>query len=217
MSIPPPPPPAPPPPQQPPPGQPYWNGQQTYGYQQPPATNGLAIAALIGAIVLAPLGIILGHISLSRIKRTGEQGRGLALAGCIIGYIFTSIWVLSIVWLLALAGAVASAFDGYDSDDYSSDYYSSQSYSTYATTTTAYYNASTTAEVIENASVGDCITRVLGATNGDGTSSVTVGEASCGSSSATHRVTSRTTSTSSCSYDWVSTSNPTVVLCLTEE
>ncbi|WP_037160016.1 DUF4190 domain-containing protein [Rhodococcoides fascians] len=222
MSIPPPPPPPPAPPPLPPQGQeqPYWNGQPPYGYR-PPTTNGLAIAALIGAIFLAPLGIVLGHISLSQIKRTGEQGRGLALAGLIIGYIFTAIWVLSLVWLLALAGTVASAFSDYDSDSSSSDYYSTQatqSYSTYTTTTTTPSSSwSSTAEVIENASVGDCISRVLGAENGDGTSSVTVSEAACGSSSATHRVTNRVTSSSSCSFDWVSTDNPVVVLCISEQ
>lgn len=220
VSIPPPPPP--PPPSLPPaPGheQPYWNGQQPYGYQQQPRTNGLAIAALVGGLVLAPLGIVLGHIALSQIKRSGEQGRGLALAGLIIGYIFTTLMVLSIVWLMMIANAVSSAFDNFDSDTYSSDYYAtqtSQSYSTYASTAPTYDSAST-AEVIENASVGDCVSRILGSSNGDGTNSVTVTEASCGSASATHRVTSRGSRASDCSYDWVSTDNPIVVLCLTEQ
>jgi len=65
--------------------------------------------------VLAPVGIVLGHISLAQIKRTGEQGRGLAIAGLVIGYIFTGLLVLSIVWMFLIANAVTRAFDDYDS------------------------------------------------------------------------------------------------------
>jgi peptidyl-prolyl cis-trans isomerase B (cyclophilin B) len=60
-------------------------------------TNVLAIIALIGAFVLAPVGIIVGHIALSQIKKTGENGRGLALAGTVLGYVFTALWLLFIV------------------------------------------------------------------------------------------------------------------------
>lgn len=205
------------------PPQPSWDGQPQYGFQPQPRTNGLAIAALVGALFLAPLGIVFGHISLAQIKRSGEQGRGLALAGLIIGYVFTTVMVLSIVWLLMIANAFSTALDDLDSNTYSSDYYSrqsSESYPTYSTTTTtttaSSSDSSYTADVIADAAVGDCIARVMGADRGDGTSSVTVTEASCGSSSATHRVTSRGTSESACSGDWVSTDYPVVVLCLTE-
>ncbi|MGE2767303.1 DUF4190 domain-containing protein [Rhodococcus sp. 1.20] len=58
---------------------------------------------------------MLGHISLAQIKRTGEQGRGLAIAGLVIGYIFTALLVLSIVWMFLIANAVTRAFDDYDS------------------------------------------------------------------------------------------------------
>ena len=37
-------------------------------------------------------GIIAGHIALGQIKRTGEGGRGMALAGSIIGYVYTGFW-----------------------------------------------------------------------------------------------------------------------------
>lgn len=60
-------------------------------------TNVLAIIALIGAFVLAPVGIIVGHIALGQIKKTGENGRGLALAGTVLGYVFTGLWLLFIV------------------------------------------------------------------------------------------------------------------------
>jgi hypothetical protein len=51
-------------------------------------TNGLAIASLacgLGQFVFGPLttipAIVFGHIARSQIRRTGEQGAGLALAG----------------------------------------------------------------------------------------------------------------------------------------
>jgi peptidyl-prolyl cis-trans isomerase B (cyclophilin B) len=52
-------------------------------------TNGTAIAALIFALLFAPVGIILGYIARGQIKRSGEGGRGFATAALIIGYIFT--------------------------------------------------------------------------------------------------------------------------------
>lgn len=59
-----------------------------------PRTNSMAVAALVLGIVIAPLTIPVGHIARSQIKRTGEQGNGLALAGLILGYIFLSLIVL---------------------------------------------------------------------------------------------------------------------------
>lgn len=50
-------------------------------------TNSMAIAALIAGWNFFPLGIIFGHIALSQIKRTGEGGRGFAIAGLVLGYL----------------------------------------------------------------------------------------------------------------------------------
>jgi peptidyl-prolyl cis-trans isomerase B (cyclophilin B) len=72
-----------------------------YGYLRPRPTNGMAIASLICAFVFAPLGIIFGHISLSQLKRTGEEGHGLAVAGLVISYVITvgTIIVMgAVVW-----------------------------------------------------------------------------------------------------------------------
>jgi hypothetical protein len=80
-------------------------------YQPVPAgqkTNVLAIIALILGIVVPIGGIICGPIALGQIKRTGEGGRGLALAGLIIGIAFTVIGILFwIIYAVALA-SVAS-------------------------------------------------------------------------------------------------------------
>ncbi len=52
-------------------------------------TNTLAIVSLLASIFWFPalIGVITGHIAISQIKRTGERGRGLAIAGLIIGYL----------------------------------------------------------------------------------------------------------------------------------
>ena len=93
--------------------QPY--GQQPYGqpaYGQQPGyapqayarpTNTMAILALVMAFVFAPAGLILGIVARRQIKQTGEEGEGLALAGIIVGGLFTAIFVLLIViWIIAI-------------------------------------------------------------------------------------------------------------------
>ena len=85
------------------------NASAQYGAPGGPAqrTNVLAIVALILGIVVPIGGIICGHIALSQIKRTGENGHGLALAGTIIGYVLTVLGILlGIVWVIALVALV---------------------------------------------------------------------------------------------------------------
>ncbi len=67
------------------------------------ATSGrlsvFAVLALVFSIVIAPVGVIFGHIALSEIRRSGDRGRGLAIAGLVIGY----AWTLTIV-IIAVVG-----------------------------------------------------------------------------------------------------------------
>jgi hypothetical protein len=74
-------------------------------------TNGLAMASFacgIGQFVVGPLAtipaIVLGHMARNQIRRTGEQGAGLALAGLVLG------WgaVILAITLMTLAIAVAA-------------------------------------------------------------------------------------------------------------
>ena len=82
-------------PAQPPPG---YAAYPYPGYPYPPRpTNALAIASLVCAFLFAPLGIVLGYLSLSQIKRSGEDGRGLAIAGLVIGYVVTAATILAVV------------------------------------------------------------------------------------------------------------------------
>lgn len=69
------------------PAQPAY-GQPAYG--QPAATeryNVLAIVSFVSAFFIQLAAVICGHIALSQIKKTGEKGRGLAIAGLVIGYL----------------------------------------------------------------------------------------------------------------------------------
>jgi hypothetical protein len=67
--------------------------------------NTLAVVSLATALtgfgVVA--GIITGHISLAQIKRTGENGRPLALAGVVIGYASIALWIVGSIFWTALA------------------------------------------------------------------------------------------------------------------
>lgn len=105
-------------PYQPPYGQAY--GQQPYGqpygYAQPRGTNGLAIASLVTSLVwvcgLSSIAaVVLGHVARGQIKRTGEQGAGLALAGLIIGYLGIALVVGYVVVVLVVAATDPGAFD----------------------------------------------------------------------------------------------------------
>ena len=91
------------------PAYPYPAPNPTYPYSAPnpaypyPApypprqTNAMAIASLVCAFLFAPLAILFGHLSLSQIKRSGEEGRGLAIAGLVIGYVVTVGTILALV------------------------------------------------------------------------------------------------------------------------
>lgn len=80
------------------PQQPY-GAQPGYAYPYPtynPSahTNTMAILSLVFAFVFAPVSIVLGHMARKQIRERGESGDGLALAGLILGYIFTTLMVL---------------------------------------------------------------------------------------------------------------------------
>ncbi|MGH3675110.1 MAG: peptidylprolyl isomerase [Mycobacterium sp.] len=78
-----------------------------YGYPRPRPTNAMAIASLVCAFLFAPLGIVFGHISLSQLKRTGEDGHGLAVAGLVIGYLITVGTAVAVVAVAVLMMALA--------------------------------------------------------------------------------------------------------------
>ena len=82
------------------------------GYMRPESQ--LPLVALIGGILFPLLGIIVGHIALSQMKR-GEipsSNMGLAKTGLILGYAFMALGILAVVAYVALfAAIVGPGFD----------------------------------------------------------------------------------------------------------
>ena len=75
-------------------------------------TNGFAITSLVcgilgfcagGALAAIPA-IVFGHIALAQINRSGgmEQGRGMAIAGLVMGYLFLALIVLYIAFVVTV-------------------------------------------------------------------------------------------------------------------
>jgi hypothetical protein len=103
-----------PPPAATPPGYPAAYPGGAYPYGQPMVVNapmnGLAIASMIISILgFGPIGAIMGHIARKQIRETGEQGDGFALAGIIVGWVYTGIFALICCGWLVLVGMVGGS------------------------------------------------------------------------------------------------------------
>jgi hypothetical protein len=93
-----------------------------YGYSPYPptrSTNGLAIASLIcslaafGCGISAIAGIICGFIARNQIRRSGENGSGMALAGIIVGFAVVALIIIYIVFVVVLiAHGCSQSSDG---------------------------------------------------------------------------------------------------------
>jgi hypothetical protein len=84
-----------------------------------PSTNGLAIASLICSLVgfatciTFPVGAILGHVARKQIRERGEGGDGMALAGIIVGWIGTVLFIgLIIFYIVIIIAAVGAGSTG---------------------------------------------------------------------------------------------------------
>jgi hypothetical protein len=128
-------------------GQPGYPGTwpQPYGYGYPGGgggNNGLAIASLatgIGGFCVpfaSPVALGLGIASLVQIKKRQDNGKGMAIAGVVLGGLGTIGWLLYLVLIVVL---------GVTSDD---DYYG-------APEPTSSYS-STPATYIDDLAVGEC-------------------------------------------------------------
>lgn len=88
------------------------------GVPAPPArrhtggpTNGMAIASMVLGIFWAGwigsiLAVVFGHVALKQIERTDQGGRGMAVAGLVLGYLGLGILALIMV-LIAIGTAIA--------------------------------------------------------------------------------------------------------------
>jgi Domain of unknown function (DUF4190) len=73
----------------------------------PPRVSLLAYGSLVcGIIWIFGLGsicaVILGHVALRRVRRTGQAGRGLAVIGLVLGYVGVVV-----TFVLLLGGGVS--------------------------------------------------------------------------------------------------------------
>ena len=106
--------------------------------QDAKAGTGLAIASFVTSLTLIFLsaglfsfiGSILGHVSLSKLKKAGSaENRGLAMAGIIIGWVSTAIAWIFVIGFFALIVGVASVVDSTFWDDLMNEF--DQNYNSY--------------------------------------------------------------------------------------
>jgi hypothetical protein len=88
--------------------------------------SGLAIASFVTSLALIFLsagffsfiGSILGHVSLSKLRKSGStQNRGLAVSGIIIGWVSTALAWIFLIGFIALVAGAASTVDSSFWDD----------------------------------------------------------------------------------------------------
>jgi hypothetical protein len=102
-----------------PPSNPY-GPPAGYGYQPPKPTNGLAIGSMVtsiaGAVFLCLYGVggivglvgaILGHVAMRQIKANDQNGRGMALAGVIVGWIAFALMIVIVAVIVIFFIAVS--------------------------------------------------------------------------------------------------------------
>ena len=81
-------------------------------------TNSMAIAALccgVGQLIAGPFAgiaaIVLGAMSLKQIRLSGEDGRGMATTGLVLGVIGTVLFLLLLVVVVAIFNSAASGLN----------------------------------------------------------------------------------------------------------
>lgn len=82
----------------------------------PPRTNGGAVASLVCGVlgtvtfgVTAIPAVVLGHLARREIRRTGEQGDGMAIGGIVLGWLMIVAVVGAVVVGLMLFNVVSDA------------------------------------------------------------------------------------------------------------
>lgn len=84
-----------------------WN---PYPHPPQPSHNGVAIAALVlGVLCFLPgVGLVLGLVALRQIKKRGERGKGMAIAGAALSSVGLALWALAIP-----TGVASEAWEGF--------------------------------------------------------------------------------------------------------
>src|SRR5690625_791761 len=80
-------------------------GYHTPAYRNHPGAVAALVLGLVGILIpgVALFAIAAGHLALHRLKSSYEGGRGLAVAGLVLGYAMVALW---------LAGLVLTSVDG---------------------------------------------------------------------------------------------------------
>ena len=87
----------------------------------PPKTNALAIWGFILAIFLPLIGLILSIVAVSQIKKTNEGGKGLAIAGIVIGSILLFFQILFFIGIVNGAKNISTNTNTQSSNSQSSN------------------------------------------------------------------------------------------------
>jgi uncharacterized membrane protein len=113
------------------PGQNFRSSPISQAEQDAKSGSGLAIASFITSLAtlfltagfFSFIGSILGHISLSKLKKSGSsENRGFAVAGIIIGWVSTALaWIILVGFIVLIAG-IASTVDSSFWDDLVSEF-----------------------------------------------------------------------------------------------
>ncbi len=101
-------------------GAPQYNSPQQgapqYGQpgQQNPKWNILSIVSIAGAVLgFNIIAAILGFIALNQIKKTGEQGKVLAIIAIVLGILSLVIIVIAMIAFFAALSAGVATYDNY--------------------------------------------------------------------------------------------------------
>jgi hypothetical protein len=104
---------------------------------QPQTTNGLSVAGFVCSLagfltgISFFVGLILSIIGLSQVKKTGQNGRGMALAGVIIGAIGSAgVIITTVIAVIVVVMAASSSINNVSLD---CDWYSTYKNGRYST------------------------------------------------------------------------------------
>jgi len=82
------------------------NNYNNYNYNQPPTgyaapTKSLAVTGLVLSFILPLVGLIISYVANSKIKKGLAEGRNLAVAGIVVGWVFIVATIIAtplIIW-----------------------------------------------------------------------------------------------------------------------
>lgn len=78
-------------------------------------TNTLAIVSLVTGFFCGIAAVITGHLALGQIRRSGENGRGLAVAGLVLGYLGMAATIVAVILAVLFAATIGSFFSAVSS------------------------------------------------------------------------------------------------------